>query len=302
MPKQKILFQYYSADISKPNPIGWISLEKFIDSIKEPKPEILELFDKIERAASEGNLQLKDRLKSKLYYFTPCVKLNGSRCYSNITDFTGLMVLDFDKIDNAEEFKQFLFNAIPSIVCGYLSPSKKGVKFLVKIPLCYTVDEFKSYFYGIAYHLEKYKGFDPTTQNCVLPLYFSKDAGILTRDYNSAETWTTRGIKTTEFKEQVGEVVPADNISDESRRIIKTIITNMMGGITDTAHYIVRNSSLVLGGYVGSGYYTQEEAEEIMKELIFNTPYCKKNFNGYVKTSVDMIARGALSPLYVEYE
>ena len=61
-----------------------------------------------------------------------------------------------------------------------------------------TTDEFKSYFYGMAYFLEKYEGFDPSTQNCILPLYLSIDPDLLYRD--NAETWTKRGLKLDEFK------------------------------------------------------------------------------------------------------
>ena len=294
-------FFYYPADIHIPTPAGKITLEKFVRANKSPNQATADLFNKIEEATKKGDLTLKDKLKSKLFYFTPCVTTDGlGRSYSNILSFNGLMVLDFDKIDKAEEFKQFLFNAVPSIIAAYLSPSKKGCKFIVRIPVCKTTDEFKSYFYGMAYYLEKYEGFDPSTQNCILPLYLSIDPGLLYRE--DAEVWTKRGEKIDEFKPHVGEIEIVENVTEQDVAKVKRIISISMGKIVDSGHYIVRSSALSLGGYVASGYLSQEDAEELMDGLIEENTYLKKNLSGYKKTAKDMIARGMRSPLYLKDE
>jgi hypothetical protein len=291
-------FHYYPADVTVPSPLGEVSLEQFITANKSPKKDVREIFTQIEQAARVGDLKLKDELKSKLYYFTPCVKTDGKgRSYHNITGFNGVMVLDFDKIDNAEEFKQFLFNAVPSIICAYLSPSKKGVKFLVKIPVCKTTDEFKSYFYGISYFLEKYKGFDPSTQNCILPLYLSYDEDLIYR--SDATTWTKRGIKLDEFKPHIGEIEVVEDVTDRDRDIVKNRIVRSMEKIVDSAHYIVRSTSLSAGGYCAAGYFSQDEMEDLLNSLIEDNEYCKKNLRGYKQTAREMLLRGMKSPLYV---
>jgi hypothetical protein len=294
-------FLYYPSDIRIPNPLGTVTLEKFLKANKEPKGEIVSLFKEIEKASEAGDMELKSNLKEKLFYFTPCVTTDGKgRSYSNITSFTSLLVLDFDKIERAEEFKQFLFNAVPSIIAAYLSPSKKGCKFIVRIPVCKTTDEFKSYFYGMAYYLEKYEGFDPSTQNCILPLYLSIDPKLLYRD--DAEVWTKRGEKLDEFKAHVGEIEVLENVTEKEVEKVKRIISISMGKIVDSGHYIVRSSSLSLGGYVASGYLSQEDAEELMNGLIEENTYLKKNISGYKKTAKDMIAKGMRSPLYLKDE
>jgi len=291
-------FFYYPADIRAPKPLGKVTLESFIKSHKQPKKSVLDIFDRIEAATRIGNLELKDKLKSQLYYFTPCVTTDGlGRSYSNIVSFNGLMVLDFDKIDNAKGFKEFLFKAVPSIIAAYLSPSKKGCKFIVRIPVCKTIEEFKSYFYGMAYYLEKYEGFDPSTQNCILPLYLSIDPELLYRD--DATVSTQRGEKIDEFKPFEGEIEVLENVSEEEVEKVKDIISRSMGKIVDSGHYIVRSSALSLGGYVASGYLEQEEAEDFINTLIEGNSYCKKNLNGYKKTAKDMIIKGMKSPLYL---
>jgi hypothetical protein len=121
-----ISFFYYPADVKIPEPLGTVTFEQFLRANKSPSPSISGIFSQISDASAAGNMELKDKLKSKLYYFTPCVKTNGAgRKYDNITGFTGLMVLDFDKLQDAPAFKQFLFDAVPSIIAAYLSPSKK---------------------------------------------------------------------------------------------------------------------------------------------------------------------------------
>jgi len=294
-----IKFQYYENDITKPKPLGYVTLQQFITANTSPKKEIVSIFDKIEDATISGDMELKAKLKSKLFYFTPCVQTDGlGRSYSNITGFTSFMTLDFDKIDNAPDFKKFLFDAIPSIVAAYLSPSKKGCKFIVRIPVCKTTDEFKSYFYGMAKYLEKYEGFDPSTQNCILPLYLSIDPDLLYRD--DAEIWTERGYKIDEFKVFDGEIEVLENITEKDKERVRSILTKSMEKIVDSGHFIVRSTALSAGGYVASGYYTQEEAEELIYSLILDNDYCKKNIRGYKQTAKEMIIKGMRSPLYLK--
>lgn len=294
-------FFYYPADVTIPEPLGVVTFKQFLRANKNPNPDISGIFEQISAATNIGDMELKHKLKSKLYYFTPCVITNGEgRKYEHIIGFTGLMVLDFDKLDNAPAFKEFLFNAIPSIIAAYLSPSKKGCKFIVKIPICKTTDEFKSYFYGIGYYLDKYEGFDPSTQNCILPLYLSNDPDLLYRD--NAETWTKRGTKIDEFKPHVGEIEVLENVSKKDKNRVKTMLTRSMEKIVDSGHYIVRSTALCAGGYVASGYLTREEAEDLLFRLIEDNNYLQKNIRGYKMTTKEMITKGMTGPLYLKNE
>lgn len=296
---EEVSFFYYPADVHIPTPLGRVTFAQFLKANKEPKDEIISLFSQIEEATKKGDLNLKGKLKSKLFYFTPCVETDGiGRCYSNIRGFTGLMVLDFDKLDNAPAFKQFLFDNLKCVVAAYLSPSKKGCKFIVRIPKCQTIDEFKSYFYGLGFYMEKYEGFDPSTQNCILPLYLSYDPELLYRE--DAEVWDIKGEKLDEFKVFEGEIEVLEEVSEEERKRVKKIIKGSMDKIVDTAHYIVRSTALCGGGYVASGYYSQEEMEDMIIDMIEKNEYCKKNLSGYKKTAKEMIVKGMKSPLYLK--
>jgi hypothetical protein len=106
-----ILFQYYGSDIRNTTPLGCVSLDYWIESMRNPKPEFKHIFKKIQIASLSNNKAEKDELKRHLYFFTPAVLVNSKRRYSDISRFTGLLTVDFDglEIDYAKEFKEALF-------------------------------------------------------------------------------------------------------------------------------------------------------------------------------------------------
>lgn len=191
-----INFQYYPARVESKRPLGTVTLEDLIEAIKSPNEKIKGVFAQIAAAELAGDMELKASLKqNNLYYFTPCVFSNGeSRKYVDIDHFTGLAVLDFDHIDNAPALKVWIFDKYKCVVVAFLSASKRGVKFIVKIETAEDVDGFKALFYGLGYEFDKYSGFDGSAQNCVLPLFLSYDPELLSRPFADAETWTKKGL------------------------------------------------------------------------------------------------------------
>lgn len=73
----KITFNYFPNNIETKRPLGVVSLRQLIDKIREPKESVVNLFSEIRSASAKGDMKLKEELKSKLFYFTPCVKLDG---------------------------------------------------------------------------------------------------------------------------------------------------------------------------------------------------------------------------------
>ena len=290
-------FQYYPANIKQTKPIGSISLLSYLNAIKHPKEEILAVFKKIELASLNGDLKEKDRLKSKLYYFTPCVLTNfNERRYVNITSWTGLMVVDIDKIDKelAVEFKKYLFEKYKFFVAVFLSASKKGIKGIVRIPVCQSVDEFKSYFYGLMDEFQYYKGIDFSSKNCILANYLTYDEDLLYRI--DAEVWDKKGIQLNEFKEAV-DIKPLENITQYDTKKCADIITKLIDKIVDNGHGQVVAAASLLGGMVGSQYINQTDAENLIKSLISSNNYLSKGTSGYIKTALTMIEKGKQSPI-----
>lgn len=291
-----IYFQFYPAHVDSKKPIGTVSLDEFVNAIRNPSDKIKEVFRQIANAASVGDLKLKDSLKqNNLYYFTPCVYTDcKGRGYANIDYFNGVAVLDFDKIDNAETLRDYIFDNYNCVICAYVSPSKRGAKFLVKIPKVSTTDEFKEYFYGLGCEFEKWKGWDGTAQNCVLPLFLSIDSNIRYR--TDAEEWTQRGKTLDSFKESTAPPVKIETTDADKRRVMENI-KKAIDLITDNGHPQVRAAAVSLGGYVASGYIDRFEAESFIFGLVRSNAYLSKGPDGYIKTAKTAIEIGSRSQL-----
>jgi len=291
-------FQYYPSDIRITVPAGIISLGDYLKAIKFPKPETLKIFKEIEKASAEGNTKLKAELKAKTYYFTPCIFTDGrGRSYENIESWTGLAIIDVDNLDTefAKELKEFIFYTYPFVIATFLSASKKGVKAIVRIPICETVEQFKSYFYGLMVEFQDFKNMDFSAKNCSLANYLTYDQELLYR--LDATVFTKKGIQLDEFKVFDGEIVPLENVSEDDVIEVKTLLRKMFEKITDAGHLTVRSASLLAGGLISSGYMGYDEMKDYLFELIEDTPYLHKSLRTYKTTCVQMLAKGMLSPV-----
>ncbi|MDR1019052.1 MAG: hypothetical protein LBM02_10180 [Lachnospiraceae bacterium] len=297
-------FQYYPAKVYVTKPLGIITLRRMLESIRNPKENIKEVLRKIQQATKDGNNELKSKLKSEnLFYFTPSVMSDGlGRRYENVMDYNGLMVVEFDKIAFAEELKVALFKEIKSIIAAFISPSGMGCKFIVKIPKPKDKDEYKEYFCGLAYHLDKIEGFDIANYNPLLPLFLSWDPNILIR--TDAKTWTGKGEKINAFdlnKPISKELVNQDKSEFEKKYVLK-IINKMFDSIYDNAHPQVISKSLIVGGYIASGYITEFDAISLINSKIECNSYMAKDVRGYKRTALEFLKKGQSSPVILHTE
>jgi hypothetical protein len=293
---ENIKFQYYKNDVNSSKPEGFITLDKFLESIRNPKDSTKELLAQIQKAASEGNDKLKTELKEHLYAFTPAVNVSDFRRYESITSYTGLCVLDFDKISNALEFKEFLFNEYKSIIAAWLSPSRKGVKALVKIPIVKTKPEFKEYSFGLSAEMEVYNGFDIAVNNAVLLLFIGWDKDILIRE--NSETWKQKGIKLSEFDKAPIISKPLNiTITSKQSEWVVNWYKETINSINGNGHPQLRDNSVSLGGYVSGGYLSYYDALNLSENLIRSNSYLQKGISGYCKTAKQSIELGMKKPL-----
>lgn len=292
-----IRFQYFPAKIWEAKPLGEISLRQFLEVHKNPKPSTVEVIEKIKAASKNNDLKLKDSLKqNNLYSFVPSVVLDGNgRGIANIVDFNPIMMVEFDKIDHANALKERLFNNLKSVIASWISPSGRGVKFLIRIPKPSSVEEYKEYYCGLAYHLSMYDGFDGANYNIVLPLFLSYDRDILIRE--DAEEWVQRGGKINSFKPFSGEIEIPTDISDEMKDLIIEKITHIVSLIDDNAHPRIRSIATLAGGYCAQYGFPVEEIKELLCELISENAYMQKNIRSYCKTARDFVEKGLASPI-----
>lgn len=294
------VFSYYPASIQVTKPLGNIKLYDYLYKIKNPTDATVEIFEEIEKASSVGDLKLKAELKAKTYYFTPCINSDGlGRSYSNITSWTGLMIIDVDGLtpEYAIEFKEYLFNMYSFFISVFLSASKRGVKGIVRIPICNSTDEFKSYFYGLMDKFQEYKGVDFSSKNCILANYLTYDRDLLYR--LDATEWNQKGIQVDEFKIYSGDAEPLEDITEYDTEQVKFILKRMFLKIQDSGHLIVRSASLLAGGFCSAGYMNIDEMREYLFDLIDDTDYLQKSIKTYKTTCVQMINKGYQSPVYL---
>jgi len=98
----------------------------------------------IKNLRSEVDPEKKKVIKNSLPGITFCGTFT-SRKKENLKQGSGLAILDFDKLDNAFEFKDSLKSNDYIFSC-WISPSGNGVKALVKIPIIENDIEYKQIF------------------------------------------------------------------------------------------------------------------------------------------------------------
>ena len=192
-----------------------------------------------------------------------------------------------------------LFNEYDFIIAAWLSASRKGVKAFVKIPEANTVDEYKSYFWGLALEeMQQYIGFDTAPQNAVLPMFMSYDKDIKIR--TNYTTWTKKG-------ENPKQIIPREDHNYKvysNDKYSKASVTNTekaINKIIDNGHPQLRAAATALGGYVGAGYISKVDAEQLIMSLIRSNEYLSKGIDGYIKTGITMINAGMNKPLYLDF-
>jgi hypothetical protein len=191
----------------------------------------------------------------------------------------------------AVEFKEYLFNEYKYIITAWLSASRHGVRALVKIPICTSVDEFKQYYAGIERHLNCYNGFDTAPKNCILPMFISYDADILHR--NDAQTWSTKHI-------EIVRPATKQYIIDDKTSTIERIIAKKINVIVDNGHPQLRAAAYLMGGYVGAGYIGQQHAIDAMQQMIDGNGYLSQKASIYKQTAKEMINKGTTQPTYLQ--
>lgn len=291
-------FQYYTNHIYNTEASGTCTLRQMLESVRKPKN--IQLFEDIDKASKSGDKLLKSELKKKLVYFTPSVYTDGNgRSLDNVLFFTNLGVIDLDNLNEeaAVELKQWLFYNYGFVIASFLSPSKKGVKAIIRLPEISDLTEFRSSMYGLFSELQWCEGFDPSSKNAVLSFYSSYDPDILIRE--DASKMSLKGYQLNEFD----AVEPSDievEGTPEDKLEIRRRVSLALDKITDQGHFTLRSVSLLLGGFVGAGYLSYEEAVELMDELIGDHDYLSIKAKTYKTTARKMITSGTRKPLKLE--
>lgn len=199
-----------------------IKISVFKDLYKSKDvPYILPLYkvlDRIKKGKSKETIDYALKAESKKEYNNrkanlPCILFGGEfkeRTTKGLINHSGLMVIDFDEFPNDKEIDKTwkLLTKNKHIVSCFISPSKKGIKAVVKIPPCNAKEHSK---YFKEFHKKyDYDYFDISNSNVDRVCFESYDPDIYI-NYN-AETFSPE-LKDEGYK--VSERVPLIPINDE---------------------------------------------------------------------------------------
>lgn len=289
-------FQWFNKGIKTIKPSGFITLKQLIDTIRSPKPDMIQTFKLIEEAGKRGDKAEKDRLKTeKLFFTTPSAIFDPIRNYESIKEFLPLAIFEYDDIEYAEDLRDYIFEKRKDCIFAFSSPSKTGCKFIFllgKTPD--SIEEYKELWLGIAYDLDKFKNLDMSNLRLTQPLFNSYDPDAKFRE--DAVGSVVRGFKTNSFQPFSGEMIVAEDVSEEDKEECFNTISFLIDRIVDCAHNQILSSSFLGGGLVAFYGIDQDEMWNLIEDRIRDNDYMKKGTEGYLKTAQTMFYKGLQFP------
>lgn len=136
-------FSFYEKGIKDIKPSKEIDVKGFVLLLKSG------LYDKqLELIQKETDKDKRNILKSKLPYVTFAGTFK-QRAKTKIKESSGLACFDFDDVENIKEIRDKLIKNKYTYLLFY-SPSKTGLKLIVKIPKVKDDEEYKQYWISIA--------------------------------------------------------------------------------------------------------------------------------------------------------
>lgn len=220
----------------------------------------------------------------------PCICFSGKflrREDSALTQHSGLIILDFDKVDDPaarrEGFRQY-----PFVVAAFISPSGKGVKVLVRIPA--IASQHKGHFTALR---KLFPDLDPSGVNESRICYDSVDKDI----YVNAEA--------TEYTDYIApdERPPAPrptNYQPRSDYSKLNVSARMIRESEDgQKHQTLYAAAFLAGGYVAGGFFDSSTAIQVLEAEIADKPGVD-DLKAASKTIRDAIEAGMKKPIYAQ--
>lgn len=173
-----------------------ISLEDMLSRIKQCIYS--QWIKPLRRMLKEGNRQSYDSAKKKLCAFTPSGKFVGGRKRELLVEYSGVVVLDFDKLseDDLPEIKAVIAGCDYTLAC-FVSPSGIGLKVLVSVST--GAEEHLKAFLSVQRFYQSLTGveIDPSgkdiTRLCFVSmdvdLYYNPGAEVFDPIAGSGQTW-----------------------------------------------------------------------------------------------------------------
>jgi len=201
-----------------------------------------------------------EKKKKELKKMLPCILFSGkftTRADKAITEHSGFVVLDWDKITELEKKKKEI-SEYPFVYTCFVSPSGDGIKAVVRIPA--DIKKHRGYYKGL---IKLFPELDTTSQNESRICYASCDKDIY---INKIATEFTEYIEVLDAKVN-NSVVAKEAIHNDYARAQRAckIIRDSIDG---EKHIALLKASKLMGGYISGGLIMEDEAVRLLENEI----------------------------------
>lgn len=193
--------------------------------------------------------------RSKIKYFLPSICFSGkfeSRYDDKIIEHSGLVILDFDHVENLPEFKAEICKDEYTFA-AFISPSGDGLKVLVKIPP--EIENHEKYYYGL---IKKYPTLDTTSKNISRVCFASYDPELYLNENSKVFTDKGKIVETKELK----PIIEAKKTDYKKLDLAVEIIRSAADG---EKHKKLVKAAYLAGGFIGGGLVEEHVAVQILE-------------------------------------
>jgi hypothetical protein len=174
-----------------------VEVQKVLEQIKKGfwKKQI----EEIRYHISNGDTKEAGVLKKRLPAFTISATYKGKRGEGDIELYSGLLHLDYDKVDNVQELKAKIMG-IPYTYAAFISPSGKGLKAIVKSDSSLSTHNFTFNALRDYYDATVGVASDKSVKDILRLCFVSSDSTLFIND--DAEVFKSQSYPNTETKSQ----------------------------------------------------------------------------------------------------
>jgi len=238
---------------------------------------------KIHQIRNTQEVETRRTLKTSLVSI--CFSGKFKKRYDNqLTQHSGLVILDFDHVENLQEKKEQLCKDNYTFA-AFVSPSGDGLKVLVKIPA--EKENHEAHYLAL---IDKYPELDTTSKNVSRVCFISYDSEIYIN--KDSEVWTKKA--SVKKKEHVEKREPTR--TDYNK--LQTAADMIRNAVNGEKHHSLIKASRLCGGFIAGGLVEEHEAVRVLQYEINNKDI--DNFKGACKTISDGIEYGKTSPIHEE--
>jgi hypothetical protein len=229
----------------------YFDIDTVLEQIKSCKIQ-----KQIDAIRNESDKKIKTELKKNL----PCILFAGKftkRNDKSITEHSGFVVLDWDKLENVEEKKNEL-KKHSFIYSLFVSPSGDGLKGVVRIPK--EIENHRGYYRGL---MALFPELDATSINesricyasCDSEIYINKDATVFT---NLIE------------EKQIEKPIQKDFTKEKSDSKIDIALNLIRNAVDGEKHIQLLKASRLMGGFIQGGLISESLAVSLLEQEISN--------------------------------